>query len=196
MKLKNEGVEIYISSWDWFIHLLNEWDNSVLKRIMSEIMMYEKEQLGKNPHQGSQMPMNERTNKLTISELEKLGKDNIEQLVERSNISSKVLSTVLIRSCPVEQTFKAIKSKLRSIGGISIINFENEEGIVKIFRWLNLISNHSLIKEWIDIIREAKRNISNRQASSSQSSYYIIEHLHSDSGKVLINIRSNLILRR
>ena len=101
---------------------------------MSEIMMYNKEQLGKNPFQGSQMPMNERTKKLTISELEKLGKDNLEQLVERSNISSKVLSTLLTRSCPVEQIFKVIKSKLRSIGGISIINFEKEEGIKKIFR--------------------------------------------------------------
>ena len=48
---------------------------------MSEIMMQDKEQLGKNPLQGSQMPVNERTKKLTIRELEKLGKDNLEQLV-------------------------------------------------------------------------------------------------------------------
>ena len=86
VKLKYEGVEMYISGWDWFINLLSEWYNSVLKHIMSEIMMYDKEQLGKNPLQGSQMHMNERTKKLTISELEKLGEDNLEQLVERSNI--------------------------------------------------------------------------------------------------------------
>ena len=74
VKLKNEGVEIYVSGWDWFIHLLNEWDNSVLKHIISEIMMHDKEQFGKNPLQGSQMPMNKRLKKLTISELKKLGK--------------------------------------------------------------------------------------------------------------------------
>ena len=105
VKLNNEGVEIYISGWDWFIHLLNEWDNSVLKHIMSKIMMYDKEQLGKNPLQGSQMPMNERTKKLTISELEKFEKDNLEQLVEKSNISSKVLNTLLTRSCPYRADF-------------------------------------------------------------------------------------------
>ena len=72
---------------------------------MSEIMMYDKEQLGKNFLQGSQMSMNERTKKLTISELEKLEKDNLEQLVERSNKSSKVISTLLPRSCPCRADF-------------------------------------------------------------------------------------------
>ena len=105
VKLKNEAVEIFLSDWDWFIHLLNEWDNSVLKHIMSEIMIYDKEQLGKNFLQGSKMSMNERTKKLTISELEKLEKDNLEQLVERSNISSKVLSILLTRSCPRRADF-------------------------------------------------------------------------------------------
>ena len=62
----------------------------------------------------------------------------------------------------IEQTFRVIKSKLRSIGGISIINFEKEEEIKKIFRWLNSICNHSLVKAWIEAIKEAKRTIINR----------------------------------
>ena len=171
MKLKNEGVEIYISGWDWFIHLLNEWDNSVLKHIMSEIIMYDKEQFGKNPLQGSQMPMNERTKKLTISELKKLGKNNLEQLVKRFNELD--LEDMIDQKLKLveEKQLIADQKQCDDFKCISIINFEKEEGIKKIFRWLNSISHHSLIKAWIDIIKEAKRNISNRLESSSQGSY-------------------------
>ena len=117
------------------------------------------------------MPMNERTKKLTISELKKLGKNNLEQLMKRFN--------ELDLEDMIDQKLKLVEEKQFIVDQkqcddskcISIINFEKEEGIKKIFRWLNSISHHSLIKAWIDIIKEAKRNISNILASSSQSSY-------------------------
>ena len=68
---------------------------------------------------------------------------------------------------PKEQIFRVIKSKLRSIEGISIVDFEKEEGIKKKFWWLNTISKYLLIKKWIDEIKEAERMINNRLASSS-----------------------------
>ena len=50
---------------------------------MSKTIVHDFDQLCKNLFQGRQMIMNERTKNMTIREIEKLEKANLEQLMER-----------------------------------------------------------------------------------------------------------------
>ena len=67
---------------------------------------------------------------------------------------------------PVEQAFWMIKSKFRSMGSVSVINFEKLEGIKKIFQILESISDSSWIRAWVKVIKEAKLTILEKLAAA------------------------------
>ena len=60
---------------------------------------------------------------------------------------------------PVELEFKKIKSKLRGLGGTTVINFDNENGIAKIFQLLQTIELASKAQNWINTVKVAKESI-------------------------------------
>ena len=60
---------------------------------------------------------------------------------------------------PVELAFKKIKSKLRSLGGTAVINFDNEKGIAKIFQLLQTIELASTVQDWINTVKVSKESI-------------------------------------
>ena len=60
---------------------------------------------------------------------------------------------------PVERIFGKIKSKLRVLGGSMSIDFSKRKGVELIFRIINSIKKDSLMKAWIDVIKEAKMSI-------------------------------------
>ena len=60
---------------------------------------------------------------------------------------------------PVELVFKKIKSKLRSLGGTTVINFDNEKGVAKIFQLLQTIELASTVQDWINTVKAAKESI-------------------------------------
>ena len=60
---------------------------------------------------------------------------------------------------PVERIFGKIKSKWRVLGGSMSIDFSKRKGVELIFRIINSIKKDSLMKAWIDVIKEAKMSI-------------------------------------
>ena len=59
----------------------------------------------------------------------------------------------------MELAFKKIKSKLRSLGGTAVINFDNEMGVAKIFKLLQTIELDSTVQDWINTVKAAKESI-------------------------------------
>ena len=82
VKLKNDEFEIFVKGWRRFSEIVFEWDDLVFKNLMSDILDDEKSK-EENLLQNEQKPMNERTRDLTESDIEKIGKDKLNLLLNK-----------------------------------------------------------------------------------------------------------------
>ena len=62
---------------------------------------------------------------------------------------------------PVDQAFEKVKSKLKYLGGTSVINVETENWINKIFKLLEEIEESLWVNDWIKWLERLKGRWSN-----------------------------------
>ena len=81
------------------------------------------------------------------------------KVIKDSHFQTRFSAPYWPKLVSVEQAFWMIKSKLRSLGGVSKINFERPNGFEKIFQLLESIQDTSWIQAWARVIKEAKMTI-------------------------------------
>ena len=75
------------------------------------------------------------------------------KVIKDSHFQTRFSAPYWPELAPVEQAFWMIKSKLRSLGGASKINFERPNGFEKIFQLLESIQDTSWIQAWARVIK-------------------------------------------
>ena len=79
--------------------------------------------------------------------------------IQDLNIEVKFFPPYCPEVAPVEQIFRAVKSKFKSMFPSWRINFESEVGVKKILKWVDLLQFSSWLKPWLSVSKECRRTI-------------------------------------
>ena len=153
-------VTLILSTWnsgEWLAMIVAGTVDSIKFSVFLKLL----ELLFKNIYEDGDLPIVVLDNSRTYSS--KLTKRILKDLLFQVRFSALYLPEV----APVEQAFWMIKSKLRSLGGVSVINFKTPEGLEKIFQLLESIGDKSWIRAWVRVIKEAKFTILWKLATST-----------------------------
>ena len=80
-------------------------------------------------------------------------------IIKELNLEVRFWAPYWQEVAPVERIFGKIKSKLRVLGGSMNIDFSKKKGVELIFRIINSINKDSLLKAWIDVIKEVRMTV-------------------------------------